>query len=80
MHPFDPVVALVPIRSRTFLLCYVFLAAAIVLTMGSNSAKAQISPGPLSAAHQSLTGTTQCATCHQSANSQNPVSEPGQTA
>lgn len=28
-------------------------------------AKAQISPGPLSKAHQSLTGTTQCASCHQ---------------
>jgi hypothetical protein len=29
------------------------------------SAKTQISPGPLSKAHQSLTGTTQCAGCHQ---------------
>ncbi len=27
--------------------------------------QAQISPGPLSKAHQSLTGTTQCASCHQ---------------
>jgi hypothetical protein len=26
---------------------------------------AQISPGPLSKAHQSLTGTTQCASCHE---------------
>ncbi len=29
------------------------------------SAQAQISPGPPSQAHQSLSGTTQCATCHQ---------------
>jgi len=29
------------------------------------AAHAQISPGPLSKAHQSLTGTTQCASCHQ---------------
>ena len=27
-------------------------------------AQAQISPGPLSKAHESLTGTTQCASCH----------------
>ena len=65
MHPFDPVVPLVPIRFRTSFLHYVFLAAAIFLTVGSNSVQAQISPGPLSVAHQSLTGTTQCATCHQ---------------
>jgi hypothetical protein len=29
------------------------------------SSPAQISPGPLAKAHQSLTGTTQCSTCHQ---------------
>ena len=28
-------------------------------------ASAQISPGPLAKAHQSLTGTTQCASCHE---------------
>ena len=28
-------------------------------------AQAQISPGPLAKAHQSLSGTVQCATCHQ---------------
>jgi len=30
-----------------------------------SASRAQISPGPLSKAHQSLTGTTQCASCHQ---------------
>jgi hypothetical protein len=65
VHPFDPAVPLVPIRVRTFLLRCVFLAAAALLTVGSNPTHAQISPGPLSAAHQSLTGTTQCASCHQ---------------
>jgi hypothetical protein len=29
------------------------------------TARGQISPGPLSKAHQSLSGTTQCASCHQ---------------
>jgi len=29
------------------------------------SARAQVSPGPLSKAHQSLSGTTQCASCHE---------------
>ena len=31
----------------------------------ANSARAQISPGPLSKAHESLSGTTQCNSCHQ---------------
>jgi hypothetical protein len=65
VRPFDPVVPLVPIRVRTFLLHYGFLTAATLLTVGLNPAHAQISPGPLSTAHQSLTGTTQCASCHQ---------------
>ena len=30
-----------------------------------SSVRAQISPGPLSKAHQSLSGTTQCASCHE---------------
>ncbi len=34
------------------------------LLLGS-AAHAQISPGPLSKAHQSLNGSTQCSTCHQ---------------
>ena len=50
-----PLAALV--RSGLFLLT---LASA-----GAIAAFAQISPGPLSKAHQSLTGTTQCASCHQ---------------
>ena len=37
----------------------------LLMVFSSFSANAQISPGPLSKAHQSLTGTTQCATCHQ---------------
>ncbi len=41
----------------------------VVLLFGilfqSCTAQAQISPGPLSKAHQSLNGTTQCASCHQ---------------
>jgi hypothetical protein len=44
-------------------------AATILLVIGlllcASSARAQISPGPLSKAHQSLSGTTQCASCHQ---------------
>ena len=38
------------------------LAACLLL---SASANAQISPGPLSKAHSSLSGTTQCNSCHQ---------------
>ena len=34
----------------------------LLLAIGAN---AQISPGPLSKAHQSLDGATQCTTCHQ---------------
>jgi len=37
----------------------------VVLLFLTLPASAQISPGPLSKAHQSLTGTTQCASCHQ---------------
>jgi hypothetical protein len=32
--------------------------------LGSGVARAQISPGPLSKPHESLSGTTQCASCH----------------
>ena len=41
-----------------------FLALSFWL-FGSVPASAQISPGPLAKAHESLTGTTQCASCHQ---------------
>src|SRR6202008_4351137 len=37
----------------------------LFLSFASAPARAQISPGPLSKAHQSLSGTTQCASCHQ---------------
>lgn len=63
MRPFEPAVSHAPIRIRTFTVVCVFLLAGALLT--TSSARAQISPGPLSSAHQSLTGTTQCATCHQ---------------
>lgn len=42
----------------------VFLIFATLLFLAS-SARSQISPGPLAKAHQSLSGTTQCASCHQ---------------
>ena len=35
------------------------------LFFGLPSARAQISPGPLSKAHESLNGPTQCASCHK---------------
>lgn len=41
----------------------VFLAA--VLFAGAYPIRAQISPGPLSKAHQSLNGPAQCASCHK---------------
>src|SRR6202011_3526616 len=41
----------------------VFLVLAI-LVLGT-AANAQVSPGPLSNAHQSLSGTTQCSSCHE---------------
>ncbi len=45
-----------------------FLGALLVLSgslLGASVARCQISPGPLSKAHQFLSGTTQCTTCHQ---------------
>jgi hypothetical protein len=36
----------------------------LFLLFSAAGARAQVSPGPLSKAHQSLTGTTQCASCH----------------
>jgi hypothetical protein len=40
-----------------------FLFAALLFS--ASSARSQISPGPLAKAHQSLNGTSQCASCHQ---------------
>src|ERR1700745_4106138 len=42
----------------------VFFIVATLL-FSASSARSQISPGPLAKAHQSLSGTTQCASCHQ---------------
>jgi hypothetical protein len=41
------------------------LAFILALMLACPASPAQISPGPLAKAHQSLTGTTQCASCHQ---------------
>jgi len=49
--------------SATRLICFLLLLAGLLL--GPATARAQISPGPLSKAHQSLNGTTQCKTCHE---------------
>lgn len=42
-----------------------FFFLVLSLLIPAHSVLAQISPGPLSKAHQSLSGTTQCASCHQ---------------
>ena len=47
----------------TPLLRNLLLPALLLLLLGA-SARAQISPGSLSKAHESLTGTSQCASCH----------------
>jgi hypothetical protein len=41
------------------------LIAACLCLLSGRMASAQISPGPLSKAHSSLNGTTQCSSCHQ---------------
>jgi hypothetical protein len=50
-------------RALRAMLGFAFILVGILSASGP--ARAQISPGPLSKAHQSLTGTTQCASCHQ---------------
>jgi hypothetical protein len=42
-----------------------FVVVLLGILFLSCTARAQISPGPLSKAHESLAGTTQCASCHQ---------------
>ncbi|HEX2661599.1 MAG TPA: hypothetical protein VHM93_02110, partial [Candidatus Acidoferrum sp.] len=37
----------------------------LALLFSASPARSQISPGPLAKAHQSLNGTSQCASCHQ---------------
>jgi hypothetical protein len=41
-----------------------FLAAAVFILLFAGSSPAQLSPGPLSKAHESLNGVTQCTSCH----------------
>jgi hypothetical protein len=50
--------ASLPLHPRWLPLALLFLVFSSVAT------RAQVSPGPLANAHQSLTGTTQCASCH----------------
>ena len=40
------------------------LAASVLVLFSATVSAAQLSPGPLSRAHQSLSGITQCTTCH----------------
>jgi hypothetical protein len=46
------------------LLGFTFLALFLLVAF-TGLASAQVSPGPLSKAHQSLSGTSQCSSCHQ---------------
>lgn len=66
MSRIEPGVKGVSHRVRLFypLAAFFFISFASAF-LGAAPAKAQISPGPLSKAHESLTGTTQCASCHQ---------------
>src|SRR5215475_6255314 len=57
-----------PGRSPSLICCKAIITvafAAVFFALLCGPANAQISPGPLSKAHQSLTGTAQCASCHQ---------------
>jgi len=54
-----------PDRIRAFDYARTFLFTTLSMLYFGAAALGQISPGPLSKAHQSLTGTTQCASCHQ---------------
>src|SRR5215472_11394432 len=69
--------ALVPVflpektaRSAGFAFGFLQHAFGLLLILGAvafcpSAAHAQISPGPLARAHQSLSGSTQCNSCHQ---------------
>jgi hypothetical protein len=52
-------------QSGLFLRATAVVIAIAASVLATRPAVAQISPGPLSKAHRSLTGTTQCASCHQ---------------
>lgn len=62
LSPLEFSVQCVPIGGRV-LVRGCLLALLLLLFVAGG--RAQISPGPLSKAHQSLTGTTQCSSCHQ---------------
>jgi Cytochrome c7 and related cytochrome c len=62
VRPFELAVPNIALRVRPFPLLSVLLLATTLLT--ANSARAQISPGPLSKAHQALSGPTNCTKCH----------------
>jgi hypothetical protein len=49
-------------RARGWVSAFAILLCLFLISI---SARAQISPGPLSKAHESLNGATQCASCHQ---------------
>ena len=51
--------------SRWFVRPGPLVAASVWILLAVVGAQAQISPGPLSKAHQSLSGGTQCTSCHQ---------------
>ena len=66
MHLYWP--TLRRVSSRIYPICPLAIPLCILFILmfpACDPAKAQISPGPLSKAHQSLSGTTQCASCHQ---------------
>jgi hypothetical protein len=52
------------IRKGIAAACVQILAAGFLLLLLVSPLHAQLSPGPLSKAHQSLSGTTQCTSCH----------------
>ncbi len=52
-------------RGSIFRLATALLFILSLLTTMSGRSAAQISPGPLSKAHEDLNGTTKCASCHQ---------------
>lgn len=54
-----------PLHDRPRHAAVPFIAVLLAALFFASSSSAQISPGPLSKAHQSLSGTTQCASCHQ---------------
>src|SRR6202158_4920641 len=52
-------------RIAVFIRCgFLFAILSILAGFNVRSVRAQISPGPLSKAHQSLSGPTNCTKCH----------------